>query len=548
MISLGRFLLDITSTDAAVGLSSTPTRPAKGAMGLSSSFWALAFLGVLGQQSVLGQEMGSKERPARSCHEILLERGMVADGYQHLRLPSGRSIKVFCLMSRGGYVQLAGSRGEVNAPPMPAAEWTPILSDFFAGGKSARIIADGGARDDGFAVDEAVDGAPAYFYALLKTLEDLPFREVLLFDGKSYLAMETIRTTGEAQPKRRTLKQVVADGGSEPLFHKGANVGVMSVLGDAKQKGEASCYYPNVSGRECDKWFDKDDGASVTAFHVGDLAKCTNGNEYDGVHDALWGRQNCYHVDAGGGFGGFTYFRQYNAVSVVEGGFERKRWGVYVRDTTVARESTPAPTTTTAPPLATIPNHTPEELLASGIAPEMTDALRKSHGACINGVMAVHNGWHGAGFGPNYCNTCTCHNTKLSCTRQACDPKAAGKPCKRTGCRYGVTKTGAHFEMTTVVHHHQDEPNGAKYSCGHNKAVGKCSCMCFDGNALQKSVIWHGQHVVSPPAAAFPSITGNSPPTPTVSTTRRRRTHAGSDLGWFVDNMTNGGSLNAPPP
>ena len=58
-------------------------------MGLSSSFWALAFLGVLGQQSVLGQEMGSKERPARSCHEILLERGMVADGYQHLRLPSG---------------------------------------------------------------------------------------------------------------------------------------------------------------------------------------------------------------------------------------------------------------------------------------------------------------------------------------------------------------------------------------------------------------------------------------------------------------------------
>jgi hypothetical protein len=282
---------------------------------------------------------GTKAHPAPSCREV--REGGGGDGLAYLRLPSGRTLRGHCLMSRegGGWLQVAAARGEVNAPSRNNAKGGSILRDFFASGKDAAIVAKPGRRADGYTLER-----PPHFYALLGTLEDMPFREVLLFDGKQYMSMRTARSSGKARPRQTTLRRIVAGSGTEPLFDgAGANVGVLSVLGAAHQQGERSCYYPSVSGRGCDKWFDGDDGASVTAFHVGDIAKCTRAGTDAGVHDALWGNLGCYDYDAGGGFGGFTFARM--GASAVEGGWRHKSWAIYVRDGAPAGAGpTPAPT------------------------------------------------------------------------------------------------------------------------------------------------------------------------------------------------------------
>jgi len=108
-----------------------------------------------------------------------------------------------------------------------------------------------------------------------------------------------------------------------------------------------------------------------------------------------------------------------------------------------------------------------------------------------------------AGFGKNFCNQCRCHAGKEMCTKRACAVHSTAQLCASTTCRYGVrfgntdgifsvtqaiqaygaSWSSMQHEMTTVVHHHHKDANGAKFSCGHVMHTRTCKCYCSNAGS-----------------------------------------------------------------
>ena len=163
------------------------------------------------------------------------------------------------------------------------------------------------------------------FSAPLRTFDSVPFREVLLFDGKSY-HLQT--TKGQSIT---TLREIIDSGGFKRLYEheSGKPSGFVHLQGHA---GQSMCFYPKPDGSGCALPGTSDSGEHVTSFHVANLAACTAHPQSNDVISYLWGRDNCYGKDEGGGYGGFTWHRKVNKKPWVDGGFQGKGWAVYVRD------------------------------------------------------------------------------------------------------------------------------------------------------------------------------------------------------------------------
>jgi hypothetical protein len=104
--------------------------------------------------------------------------------------------------------------------------------------------------------------------------------------------------------------------------------------------------------------------------------------------------------------------------------------------------------------------------------------------SCKVGDAVKPSGWHGAGFGSNYCNLCKCENGNVSCQKKACAEQQVGKECSHLTCEMVYSYHAQHKIM--LVNHHHAEHHGSDHRCLNNAHTGKCVCNCF-GKA---NVIW----------------------------------------------------------
>jgi hypothetical protein len=91
------------------------------------------------------------------------------------------------------------------------------------------------------------------------------------------------------------------------------------------------------------------------------------------------------------------------------------------------------------------------------------------------------NGWHGRGFGGNYCNLCFCVNGDMLCSKKTClavDADATPHPCSDVTCKpvYNAI-TG---ETLVKVHHgNRTEQRGNRHHCSYSRPLRECSCVCW---------------------------------------------------------------------
>ena len=242
----------------------------------------------------------SREHPAPSCLSVLLTTPHAVDGYYWLVLPSGRAINAYCLMSEGGWTRIAHATGPARAP-MQRSAWRPLLgSDYFLSKAAAarsqqaaaepQVTASTGARVDGFPnLDDFAFAAP------LATFADVPFREVLLHDGKRFLPQ---KTHGEhITTMREVMEQEDKSSGSGSgvlsLYQVGELSGFLHLQGAANQRGRTNCFFPTPDGGRCAKWAPGDGGDETTSFHVANTAACRGwamSKAHDKEEDSLlWG-------------------------------------------------------------------------------------------------------------------------------------------------------------------------------------------------------------------------------------------------------------------
>lgn len=99
---------------------------------------------------------------------------------------------------------------------------------------------------------------------------------------------------------------------------------------------------------------------------------------------------------------------------------------------------------------------------------------------CMNGAWRVPVGWHGAGYGSNFCNLCKCtsrKNARLQCQKKKCGVFSAGKVCTATTCEF-VYSFDVHKEVMEVKHNNgkdkdgfqQEERNGSHHRCAYSVA------------------------------------------------------------------------------
>lgn len=97
--------------------------------------------------------------------------------------------------------------------------------------------------------------------------------------------------------------------------------------------------------------------------------------------------------------------------------------------------------------------------------------------SCQNGPESVAHGWHGAGYGGDYCNLCKCENGHLSCQNKDCGKVEAGSRCSHVTCKMEYNYAAGHKLL--ITHHHHAEHNGANHHCAHNLYADSCQCNCF---------------------------------------------------------------------
>ena len=90
------------------------------------------------------------------------------------------------------------------------------------------------------------------------------------------------------------------------------------------------------------------------------------------------------------------------------------------------------------------------------------------------------NGWHGRGFGDNYCNMCFCVNGEMLCSQKKCrkdQSEMAPHKCASVTCRpvYNAI-TG---EVLVKVHHGLKEESGSRHHCSYSHPLRECSCVCW---------------------------------------------------------------------
>merc|ERR1719486_379876 len=139
-----------------------------------------------------------------------------------------------------------------------------------------------------------------------------------------------------------------------------------------------------------------------------------------------------------------------------------------------------------------------------------TDSCNLMPCSCTTSHGIKNHGSKYVGFGKNYCNQCRCHAGVEVCTKRACAVATSARLCESTTCAYGarfrgigdddvltaleaVKEFGANWkamphEMTTLVRHHHEDANGAKFNCGHVPGTGQCKCYC---SKTGNHHIWH---------------------------------------------------------
>jgi hypothetical protein len=115
----------------------------------------------------------------------------------------------------------------------------------------------------------------------------------------------------------------------------------------------------------------------------------------------------------------------------------------------------------------------------TSVTPAPTPAPRN---VCKTDFGTLANGWHGRGFGSNYCNLCFCVNGDLLCSQKKCradESAMAPHSCER----HGVTCTAQYNALTgeelVKVHHGQMEQDGSRHHCSYSRPLRECSCVCW---------------------------------------------------------------------
>jgi len=166
-------------------------------------------------------------------------------------------------------------------------------------------------------------------------------------------------------------------------------------------------------------------------------------------------------------------------------------------------EPTQKPTPKPTPPLPHWAHI--EALLQAMINPELEDVTHnptptptqfptRAMGSCPYGPYEHKpSGWHGPGFGNNYCNLCVCTDGALECTHDECGvPLETGNlsfshiygtqittkhVCSHIECSFSGSGTTSGMKVE-VAHHHLEE-RGSSHHCGYNYFSGACTCYCF---------------------------------------------------------------------
>jgi hypothetical protein len=122
----------------------------------------------------------------------------------------------------------------------------------------------------------------------------------------------------------------------------------------------------------------------------------------------------------------------------------------------------------------------------------------KVYKKCFNGPNRVDGGWHGAGWGNDYCNLCKCDAAtgKLSCQKKNCGESAKGKICSHTKCRFIYNFEAKHTIMMVTSHH--AELKGESHHCAYNLRSKSCQCRCFGTRSAAKQAIWTQKAKQSP--------------------------------------------------
>ncbi len=270
------------------------------------------------RQDPVGPAMNISTSYLSSCAEIRQQIPTAVSGlYLIVRPGSLLPMTVYCDMEvlGGGWTRLAASSGLFQAT---TNGWTQILQDFngFMPVGSLPILAP--------QTIPSIDQTK-HFYALLKSLSHLDFTNVLLNDSLSQSLLKSAKKTN--------LASVLANG-VLPLYHNDKQTGVMLLLGNSAHTTHVPCYFSSVDGRTCDSWVDGDSGDKSTAFYVGNTALCSSSSTM-----SLWGNGTCRDGQRGGGFGGFTYYRQSatqgsHGKAIVNHGAKRTSngWNVAIRE------------------------------------------------------------------------------------------------------------------------------------------------------------------------------------------------------------------------
>jgi hypothetical protein len=113
----------------------------------------------------------------------------------------------------------------------------------------------------------------------------------------------------------------------------------------------------------------------------------------------------------------------------------------------------------------------------SGETPAPTPAPKN---VCKTDFGTLVNGWHGRGFGDNYCNMCFCVNGEMLCSQKKCrkdQSEMAPHKCASVTCRpvYNAI-TG---EVLVKVHHGLKEESGSRHHCSYSHPLRECSCVCW---------------------------------------------------------------------
>jgi len=112
---------------------------------------------------------------------------------------------------------------------------------------------------------------------------------------------------------------------------------------------------------------------------------------------------------------------------------------------------------------------------------------------CMNGPTEVDYGWHGAGYGDNWCNLCKCsrmHHTaddrlglhhvgqgELHCQKKSCaDRTNFGNVCSHTKCHFVYNFEAQHKVMMVSSHHAENQ--GSNHHCAYSAETNGCVCRC----------------------------------------------------------------------